>query len=72
MGITGFGPPLMRRWRRQPGSEPDDEFIARCLELWDRGMDTKDIADVVWQDECVAERAVRLGRERRRAREEQE
>lgn len=72
MGITGFGPPLMRRWRMQPGSEPDDEFIRRCLEMWDRGLDTKDIADAVWQDECVAERAVRLGRERRRAREERE
>jgi hypothetical protein len=61
----------MRQWKMRPEDKASDEFIEACLRLWDMGMDTDAISDVVWQDECVVERAVRLGRERRREKEKQ-
>jgi hypothetical protein len=72
MGITGFGPPLMREWRMGPRDTPDDAFVETCLRMWDRGLDTKDIADITFQWEHVIERVVRLGRERRRAKEKKD
>lgn len=57
-------------WRMQPTEAAhDEEFIARCVSLWDKGLDTKDISLIVLQYESVVERATRFGRERRRAQE---
>lgn len=70
MGITGFGPPLMRSWRIKPEEATKEaEFVAECLRLWDRKLDTKDIAVLTHQHEAVVERAVRYGRECRREKE---
>jgi hypothetical protein len=61
------GGPGLGTWRLKPGdADIDTKFIARCLELWDRKFDTKEIADITFQFEHVVERCVRLGRERRR------
>ena len=70
MGITGFGPPLLRRWQIKPEeATKEDEFVAECLRLWDRKLDTKDISVLTHQQEAAVERAVRFGRERRREKE---
>jgi len=56
-----------RRWimsRREVGFE--DGFIAQTVTLWDQGLDTKAIAQIVFQPEYIVESAVRIGRERRR------
>jgi hypothetical protein len=58
-------------WRmRREEIDGDVEFIAKCTRLWDKGHDTWSIAHVMFQPEYVVERAVRLGRERRRRSEE--
>lgn len=41
-------------------------FIAKCLELWDQGKNTKEISAILFQPEHAVESATRLGRERRR------
>lgn len=46
------------------------DFVAVCLMLWDRGHDTFDIASSVGADEADCERAVHVGLEQRRARNE--
>jgi hypothetical protein len=62
-----MGGPGRGDWRlTESTSDLDDGFGARCLELWDRGLDTKEIADITFQWEYVVERTLRLARERRR------
>jgi hypothetical protein len=64
------GGPGRGNWRLQErDADGDAKFIARCLDLWDEGLDTKAIADITFQWEYVVERCVRLGRERRRMQE---
>jgi hypothetical protein len=54
-------------WRLGPQAvDENPEFTARVLQMWDEGLNTKEIADIVFQWEYVVERCVRLGRERRR------
>jgi hypothetical protein len=66
--IGTFGPPKQSSpW----SAELNDEQIEEALRLWDFGMNTADIADRLFRKEAVVERALRLGRERRRKREEQ-
>jgi hypothetical protein len=61
------GGPGLGTWRLQRrDAEVDNKFIARCLEFWDAGYNTAEIADITFQWEHVVERCVRLGRERRR------
>jgi hypothetical protein len=61
------GGPGLGNWRLQRrDAEVDTKFIARCLALWDEGLNTAEIADITFQWEYVVERCVRLGRERRR------
>jgi hypothetical protein len=63
-----IGGPGRGDWRlpvKQIDANP--EFVERCMLLWDEGLDTKEIADIVFQWEHVVERCIRLGRERRKA-----
>jgi hypothetical protein len=46
-----------------------DDEADRALKLWDAGCDTATIAERLFRFESVVERAVRLGRERRRKEE---
>jgi hypothetical protein len=62
-----IGGPGRGDWRLRPQAIEDNfEFIAKCLALWDEGLDTKEIADITFQHESVVETATRIGRERRR------
>ena len=61
----------MRIWQmRREEIDGNTEFIRKCLVLWDSKRDTWDIAHLMFQPEYIVERAVRLGRERRRQSEE--
>lgn len=57
----------IRGWQMHQHEIGDNtEFVAECLKLWDTGRDTAEIASLMFQPEHIVERAVRLGRERRR------
>jgi len=61
------GPPIRRgayMQRQEIDQHPD--FMDRCLALFDRGHDTKDISMLLFQPEFIVESAVRIARERRR------
>ena len=45
---------------------PSEKLIETCMVLWNRGLDTKAISLAVGRHEAVVERAVWMGRERRR------
>ena len=60
-------PSSILHWRMRPDEIRDNsEFVTACVRLWDRGMDTKEIALNLFQPEYIVESATRLGRERRR------
>jgi hypothetical protein len=55
------------RWRmRRSEVRHNTAFIAQCVELWDKGFNTKDISSILFEPESVVESATRLGREQRR------
>lgn len=46
--------------------ELDEPLISMSLRLWDEGLNTAEIAKRLFRHEAIVERALRLGRERRR------
>ncbi len=62
-----MGGPGRGDWRlRRHDVDENVKFMEQCLRMWDRGLDTKEIADITFQWEYVVERTLRLARERRR------
>ena len=59
---------------RDPRSqkELDDEFIDKVIRLWDQKCDTVEIAAATRQSQANCERALHIGLEKRRAREDLE
>lgn len=58
--------PPWNNWRRTTMAvHADEKFIARVLELWDKGFDTKDMSRILMETEAVCEVALHIGRNRR-------
>lgn len=62
------GGALIHDWQLTPEqAESNVFFIRKCLEMWDAGKDTADIAKAMFETEAAVDRALRIGRERRRS-----
>jgi hypothetical protein len=56
-------------WQPFEPRDIDEDLIDRCLELWDQGFNTNDIAQILFEHESTVERALRFGREHRKGQE---
>jgi hypothetical protein len=56
-----------RRWQIEREAVPfHDAFIEECVALWNQGLDSYDIAKILFEHEACVEVALWTARERRR------